>query len=76
MTSAADRLFLEAQTAILEDKQAQFRALQAAGRNAAAMQKGMEVMIAAATVLRMSNGLLQQSVDLLRQGNAPPPEEP
>ncbi len=76
MTSAADRLFLEAQTAILEDKQAQFRALQAAGRNAAAMQKGMEVMIAAATVLRMSNGLVQQSVDLLRQGNAPPPEEP
>lgn len=76
MTSAADRLILEAQTAILEDKQAQFRALQAAGRNAAAMQKGMEVMIAAATVLRMSNGLLQQTVDLLRQGNAPPPEEP
>ena len=34
MTSAVDRLLLEAQTAILQDKQAQFRALQAAGRNA------------------------------------------
>jgi hypothetical protein len=75
MTSAADRLLLEAQTAILEDKQAQFRALQAAGRNAAAMQKGMEVMMAAATALQMSNGLLQQTVDLLRQKNAPPHEE-
>jgi hypothetical protein len=33
------------------------------------------VMMAAATVLQMSNGLLQQTVDLLRQKNAPPHEE-
>ena len=72
MTSAADRLLLEAQTAILQDKQAQFRALQAAGRNAEAMQIGMEVMVAAATVLQMSNGLLQQTVDLIRKGNTEP----
>lgn len=70
MTSPADRILLEAQTAILQDKQAQFKALQAAGRNAEAMQKGMEVMAAAATVLQMSNGLLQQTVEYLRKGNS------
>ncbi len=75
MTSAVDRLLLEAQTAILQDKQAQFRALQIAGRNVEAMQKGMEVMVAAATVLQMSNGLLQQTVDLFRKGNTRPREE-
>lgn len=72
MTSPADRLLLEAQTAILQDKQAQFKALQAAGRNAEAMQKGMEVMAAAAMVLQMSNGLLQQTVEYLRKGNSGP----
>lgn len=70
MTSPADRLLLEAQTAILQDKQAQFKALQAAGRHAEAMQKGMEVMAAAAMVLQMSNGLLQQTVEYLRKGNS------
>jgi hypothetical protein len=32
--------------------------------------------MAAATVLQLSNGLLQQTVDLLRQKNTPPLEEP
>lgn len=70
MTSPVDRLLLEAQTAILQDKQAQFRALQATGRDAEAMQKGIEVTAVAATVLQMSNGLLRQTVELLRQRNS------
>lgn len=71
MTRDTERLLLEAQTAILDEKRVQFHELQTAGRHAEAFQKGMEVLVAVETVLRMSQGVMQSTLDDLRTRNTP-----